>query len=237
MEIRGTQSMAKNSKPSFSGGQLAGPARDLGEEAYNSLKAAIANGTIHAGQRLTEADAAARLAMSRTPIREAIHRLETEGLLTRESRRGLVVTQPDHQMMIELYVMRETLEATAAKLAAQHASDIEIATLRALIEHEPNLHDPQELYALNKRIHNLIYSSAHNRYLLRSLTSMSDTMALLPTMLGDPERAKEAHEEHLVLLAAIEARNSEAAEAAARRHLQAAQRKRLKWMVENFSSQ
>jgi len=210
------------------------PSRDLGIEAYALLKQAIADGSIKAGERLTEADAAARLSMSRTPVREAIHRLETEGLLTHESRRGLIVTRPDHQMIIELYVMREALEGTAARLAAQHASDVEVTALRTLIEKENvHLQDAAARYSLNLQIHRLIYSSAHNRYLVRSLLTLSDTMALLPTMLGDTERAKQAHEEHLELLAAIEARDPLAAESAARKHLRSAQQRRLEWLVDN----
>src|SRR5262249_9247585 len=139
------------------------------------------------------------------------------------------------QMVIELYVMREALEGTAARLAAQHASDVEIKALRSLIEKENvSLQDAQARHALNIQIHRLIYSSAHNRYLVRSLLALSDTLALLPTMLGDTARAKQAHEEHLELLAAIEARDPLAAESAARSHLRAAQQRRLEWLV-NFS--
>lgn len=217
-----------------SGLEGAGSSRDLGLEAYARMKQAIAEGTFRAGERLTEADVASRLTMSRTPVREAIHRLETEGLLSHESRRGLIVTKPDHQMIIELYIMREALEGTAARLAAQHASGVEVTALRGLIERESaKLTDVSALSAINQQIHRLIYSSAHNRYLLRSLSTLADTMTLLPTMLGDHERAKVAHEEHLSLIEAIEARDPDRAEVAARQHLRSAQQRRLEWLMEN----
>jgi DNA-binding GntR family transcriptional regulator len=210
------------------------PALDLGQDAYVRLKEAIRDGTFAAGGRLTELDVAARLRVSRTPVREAMHRLEAEGLLSYEPRRGVTVTRPDHSMVIELYVMREALEGTAAGLAAQHASSIEIAALAELIEGESaHLHDGAELSRINQRIHRLLYFAAHNRYLLRSLSSLADTMTLLPTMLGDIDRAKESHDEHLRLLAALRARDPAAAEEAARIHLRSAHRHRLSWLLRN----
>ena len=83
---------------------------DLGEQAYGRIRAAIREGGLAPGTRLTEAALAQRLGASRTPVRQAIARLEAEGLLTREPHRGLVVTRPDHAQVVELYVMREILE-------------------------------------------------------------------------------------------------------------------------------
>jgi DNA-binding GntR family transcriptional regulator len=210
------------------------PVLDLGQDTYLRLKEAIRDGTFQVGDRLTELDLAARLKVSRTPVREAMHRLEADGLLCYEPRRGVTVTRPDHLMIIELYVMREALEGTAAGLAAQHASAIEVAALAELIEGEgAHLGDGAELSRINQKIHRLIYFAAHNRYLLRSLSSLADTMTLLPTMLGDSERAKEAHQEHLQLLAAIRAKDPAAAESAARLHLRSAQRHRWSWLLHN----
>jgi DNA-binding FadR family transcriptional regulator len=136
-------------------------------------------------------------------------------------------------MISELYVMRQALEGTAARLAAQHASDVEIAALGALIEREAaSLSDAETASVINKKIHRLIYSAAHNRYLLRSLSGLADTMMLLPTMLGDPSRAEQAHQEHITLLRAIESRDPVAAEEAARYHLHAAENSRLQWLME-----
>lgn len=210
------------------------PPVDLGQDTYARLKEAIRDGTFKVGDRLTELDVAARLKVSRTPVREAMHRLEADGLLSYEPRRGVTVTRPDHQMIVELYVMREALEGTAAALAAQHASSIEVAALAELIERESAyLGDCTELSRINQQVHRLLYFAAHNRYLLRSLSALADTMTLLPTMLGDAERAKESHAEHLHLLAAIRGRDPAAAEAAARAHLRSAQRHRVSWLIRN----
>jgi DNA-binding GntR family transcriptional regulator len=226
--------MAKKSTsaPGHRGAQDLG--QDLGQDTYQRLKEAIRDGTFKVGERLTELDLAARLKVSRTPVREAMHRLEADGLLCYEPRRGVTVTRPDHLMIIELYVMREALEGTAAGLAAQHASSIEVAALAELVDSEnAHLGDGAELSRINQKIHRLLYFAAHNRYLLRSLSALADTMTLLPTMLGDLARAKEAHEEHLRLLAAIRAKDTEQAESAARQHLRSAQRHRLSWLLRN----
>jgi DNA-binding GntR family transcriptional regulator len=204
-----------------------------GHEAYARVREAIRDGTLPPGVRLTETDLAARFGVSRTPIRQAIAKLEAEGLLTHEPRRGLSVTRPDHGQMVELYVMREILEGAAARLAAQHASETEIGAMEELVAGEPAIFaDAPKLATVNQRLHGLLYLAAHNRYLLRSLEQLSATMALLPSLLTIGGRAEQAHEEHLVLLAALRARDGEAAEDAAKLHSRAAQRQRLAWLVQ-----
>jgi DNA-binding GntR family transcriptional regulator len=209
-----------------------GGPRDLGQAAYLRIRDAIRVGDLVAGTRITEVELCERLRLSRTPVREAVYKLEAEGLLTHEPRRGLVVTKPDHQMMIELYTMRETLEGTASRLAAQHASAPEIEALEQLIAHEAGvLDDAAAMSQVNDRIHGLICLAAHNRYLLRGLDTVSATVSLLPTLLGDPERAREAHEQHSEIVRMIAARDAEGAERAARAHIVSAGRRRIRQMV------
>ncbi|CAM2178547.1 GntR family transcriptional regulator [Burkholderia cenocepacia] len=209
-------------------------AGDLGAEAYERLKSAIRAGELQAGDRLVEKDITERFGMSRTPVREALKRLEAESLLTYEPRRGLTVTRPTHQMIMELYSMREALEAKAASLAAQHASEIEIAALSSLVNEEAKyFDDPRRLSEINQRFHGMMYLAAHNRFLLRSLQTMNDTMALLPTMLGDVVRAREAHSEHQEIVRHIVARDSSASAMAAEAHIRSAQRRRIQWLVES----
>jgi DNA-binding GntR family transcriptional regulator len=208
------------------------PARDRSESAYARIRAAIREGSLAPGERLTEVDLAARFGVSRTPVRQAIARLEAEGLLTHEARRGLAVTRPDHQQVVELYVMREVLEGAAARLAAQHASETEIAAMAEIVAQEPDAFgDARALTAVNQRLHGLLYLAAHNRYLLRSLEQLAATMSLLPTLLTHGGRAEQAHAEHRAILTAIGGRDGAGAEAAARHHARAAQKHRLAWMV------
>jgi DNA-binding GntR family transcriptional regulator len=210
----------------------ASPTRDLGIEAYRRLKEDIRNGIMKPGARVTEIELSARLQMSRTPVREAVYKLESDGLVTYEPRRGLTITRPDHQMIMELYTMREALEGTAARLAAQHASDVEIEALTGLIESEvAYFSDVEELQNKNRKIHGLICLAAHNRFLTRALDNMEVTMTLLPTLLGDVDRARYAHEEHLAILDAVRNRDPGRAEHAARSHITTSRKLRLEMIL------
>lgn len=208
--------------------ETGGGTRDLALTAYAQLKELIKDGVLVPGLRITESDLSTRLGMSRTPVREAIYRLEGEGLLTHEPRRGLTVTLLDHQMILELYTMREVLEGTAARLAAQHASDTEIEALAELIESEAELLKRGALTSkINGQIHALIYLAAHNRHLMRTLDSLT-VLSLLPTTLGNKARAEEAHTQHIDILDAIRRRDPDAAEKLIRHHIRAARKHRLK---------
>jgi DNA-binding GntR family transcriptional regulator len=204
------------------------PPRDLSMEAYLRIKEKIREGKLRPGARITETELSDELKMSRTPVREAIGRLESDGLIVHEARIGLTVTRPDYQLVMELYTMREALEGTALRLAAQHASDAEVEALCELVAREPGvIKDAKTLSSLNVKFHGLIALAAHNRYLVKSLDTMSATLSLLPTMLGNHERAAAAHEEHVAMVDALRQRDPKAAEEAARAHIRSARRSRL----------
>lgn len=205
-----------------------------GEIAYGRLKEAIQAGELRSGQRIRENEMAGRLEMSRTPVREALRRLESDGLLTFAPYRGMVISELDHQAVMELYSMREVLEGTAAGLAARHASDAEIAVLQDIVDGEVAIaEDPQKVASHNKHFHGALYRAAHNRYLLKTLNVLVDAMALLGmTTMAITGRSETAHAEHLAIVAAIEARDPTAAEAAMRDHIRMAQRARLRLMFE-----
>src|SRR5699024_11063989 len=94
--------------------------------AYNRLLNAIKEGELEPGTRLSEVSLGKTVGVSRSPRRAALSRLESEGLLTNDGNRGLIITRLDHNVVTELYEMRELLEGTAARLAARHASDIDM---------------------------------------------------------------------------------------------------------------
>lgn len=200
------------------------------QHAYHRLRDAIRDGSLKPGQRVMEIEMADWLKVSRTPVRDAIRRLEAEGMLAHEARNGLVVTRLDRQAVMELYVMRETLEGTAARLCARHASDMEVLDLIDLVKAEQELQDdPNALLRHNRRFHEAVHRGAHNRYLEKSLAAVNDSMGLLgqPLMLL-PHRAKAALSEHAEIARAVQKRDPDAAEEAARKHVRAAQRERLK---------
>ncbi len=201
----------------------------LAEQAYQQLLGALREGELKPGSRVRENDVATMLGMSRTPVREALRRLESEGLIRSVAYRGMEVARLDYQEVMELYQMREVLEGTAAGLAARHASDAEIAALQSLLRTESGLDvDAAVLANHNRKLHTAICYAAHNRYLLRSLNSLSDALALLgETTMSVPGRTRLAHDEHSAIVTAIAERDPDAAEAAARTHIRAAQQVRL----------
>ncbi|MCC7486303.1 MAG: GntR family transcriptional regulator [Burkholderiales bacterium] len=201
-----------------------------GEHVYRRLRDAIQRGEFKSGHRVMEIEVAEWLNVSRTPVRDAIRRLESEGMLEHAPRNGLVVTRLDRQAVMELYVMREVLEGTAARLCARHASDMEVQDLVDLVEHERGLEgDYEELARHNRRFHQAVHRGAHNRYLEKSLAAVNDSMVLLGTpLMLLAHRARSAAAEHAKLAEAIERHDPDAAEQAARSHVRAAQRERLK---------
>jgi DNA-binding GntR family transcriptional regulator len=202
----------------------------LGELAYLKLHSAIQAGTFEPGTRMMETEIADWLKMSRTPARDAMRRLENEGLLAHEPRLGLVIATLDHRAVVELYAMREVLEGTAASFAARNASELEVNQLVELVAVEKKLKGKYaELAAHNQRFHRAMHDAAHNRFLLRALTTVRDSMGLLgKSQMTLPHRAAAALKEHEQIVRAIQKRNPSAAEERARAHVRAAQRERLK---------
>jgi DNA-binding GntR family transcriptional regulator len=209
-----------------------------GEQAYQKLQQAIQSGALKPGTRLRENELAEWLGSSRTPVREALNRLQTEGLIVQEPRRGMIIAELDHAMVAELYVMREVLEGTAARLAGRHASDVEIAMLREIADRDKTTHnDPIKLAKNNRLFHDTLYRTAHNRYLLKMVSMLRESMALLgQTTLALPGRSEAAFAEHDAIVAAIERHDESAAEEACRAHIRAAYRVRMKLMFEAFDS-
>ena len=123
------------------------------KDAYQLILRAIDVGTYRPGDRLVESELADRFGVSRTPIREALQRLETQSLLARDGR-SLIVASLDHNQMAELYVVRSELEGLAARLAARHATQEEVRLLRDFVEEDRGrIGDPSALSRTNRRFH------------------------------------------------------------------------------------
>ena len=181
------------------------------------------------GSRLVESELAERFGVSRTPIREALQRLETQSLLTRDGR-SLIVASLDHNQMAELYVVRTELEGLAARLAAQHASIEEINVLQQMIDADrERVSDAAALARSNKRFHKQLHLASHNRFLVQQLDLVYRSMALLATTsLAVEGRGPVALDEHQAIVSAISDRDGSAAHEAVKRHLSEAFVTRLK---------
>jgi DNA-binding GntR family transcriptional regulator len=205
-------------------------------DAYELILAAIDRGAFRPGDRLVESELAERFGMSRTPVREALQRLETQAVVAREGR-SLVVASLDHDQLGELYVVRAELEGLAARLAAQHAAREEVALLMEMVAADRALVDRPELLArANRRFHRQIHLASHNRYLVQQLEMVHRSMALVATTsLAADGRGSEALDEHAAIVRAIDARDGAAADAAIRDHISHAYRTRLRQDAESFA--
>lgn len=206
-------------------------------DAYTLILEAIDMGVYKPGDRLVESELAERFGVSRTPIREALQRLETQSLLARDGR-SLIVASLDHNELAELYVVRAELEGLAASLAARHATDEEIRVLRDMVEDDRQLlGDPPALARANRRFHKLIHLASHNRFLVRQLDLVHRSMALLATTsLAAQGRDADALAEHDAIVSAIANHDSDAADAALRAHISKAFVTRLKLDSEAIDS-
>lgn len=213
------------------------PSRSSGRDAYELLLEGIENGALPAGTRLRETELAQRFALSRTPIREALKRLEQQGLITHEPHQGMAVTSLDYNQIAELYALREVLEGTAARLAAQHASAIEISVLEEMVAADrARIEDAVMLARTNRAFHQQLRDAGRNQYLAQALENLRLSLALLPgTTLGAPGRGASSVEDHAAIVARIAARDPEGAEAAAREHIRNAFKTRIQLLQQRFT--
>ncbi|KMK66910.1 GntR family transcriptional regulator [Puniceibacterium sp. IMCC21224] len=199
------------------------------KDAYALILEAIDVGVYRPGDRLVESDLAERFGVSRTPIREALQRLETQSLLARDGR-SLIVASLDHNQMAELYAVRTELEGLAARLAARHATAEELQVLSDMVvDDHALLGDPQALSRANRRFHKQIHLASHNRYLVQQLDLVHRSMALMATTsLAADGRGEVALAEHQAIVDAIARRDEAAAYRALRDHISVAFVTRLK---------
>ena len=199
------------------------------KDAYSLILSAIDNGTYRPGDRLVESELAERFGVSRTPVREALQRLETQSMLTRDGR-SLIVATLDHNQLAELYTVRTELEALAARLAARQATREEVRVLAQLVVEDYRIiDDPQALSRANRRFHHQIHLASHNRYLVQQLDIVHRTMALMArTSLAAEGRGEKSLAEHQAIVDAIASGDADAAEAALRHHISTAFETRLK---------
>jgi DNA-binding GntR family transcriptional regulator len=206
--------------------------KSQGEVAFSKLMKAIESGVYSPGDRLREVEISDRLSLSRTPVREALRRLEAENIIEHRPRVGAVIRTLGQTEVVELYEIRLVLERTAAELAAKHGTDAEVDRLAALNEDiTANMGDAAKAAAINQKFHRAIYLAARNRFLLDAARALNNALLLLgPTTLADADRIATVVRQHSQIIEAIRAGDIEGAGAAAEAHLQASLRFRLKVM-------
>ena len=201
----------------------------LPERVFIDIRKAIVEGVIAAGAKISEPELARRFGISRAPLREAIARLEACHLVVRRPRFGARVVSLSADDLLELYDLREALEALAARRAAERMTADEIAGLRALLrEHEQTAAVQEGVAYVQKEgdydFHYRIVRGSHHERLVGFLgDDLYHLMRMYRFQLGMVSpRVRQALGEHQQLVDAIERRDGEIAEMLMRRHIRAA---------------
>jgi DNA-binding GntR family transcriptional regulator len=190
---------------------------------YATLREAILDGILPAGERLAELQLAALFNRSRTPVREAILRLESEHLADRSGRRGFVVGGISREEILEVYAVREVIDGLAARLAAQGClpTDLDhLAWLNRRLRKASEQRDYRLMVELNIEFHEAVARASRNALLLQFMRTIHDWVRRFSdTTFSYRGRATESLKEHDALLDALKQRDSDAAERIARAHM------------------
>jgi DNA-binding GntR family transcriptional regulator len=197
--------------------------RPLSEEAYDALRAAILGGRLQPGARIVEADIARQMATSRSPVREAVRKLEHEGLVEYVPRRGTIVVGLSHDDVADAYRLRAHLEAYGARLAATRASEEQLTRLLAMIERMrecASSHDLEGLVAADVEFHRSVCDASGSPRLLQAWETLNPARWTLVSGLRATDLSLEQiAERHWPILAALRSHKPDHAETIIRNHI------------------
>jgi DNA-binding GntR family transcriptional regulator len=202
----------------------AGMLTNLADVVAESLRAAILSGQLKSGERILQDSVSADLGVSRQPVRDALHRLHAEGLVTELPNGRVIVREYSHDDICENYLLRRILESQAARIATVTMSDDEISELelvnqsltRATADRNSNT-----ILNMNDRFHHLIRTGARHRTLDSFISSLWAGYTIA-TPLSVPGRAERSITEHEAIVSALRARDPQAAADAMTDHIDAA---------------
>jgi DNA-binding GntR family transcriptional regulator len=198
---------------------------------YEALKRDILGGRLAPGAPLREEALGRSHQVSRTPVREALSRLESEGLAARHPRSGLVVSDPNLDEIIDLYVLREALEGLAARVAAERRTEVDLARLEMVLRAAQQAMHKGEVdrgQTLGEEFHFLIWRIAGNRPLERAINDVHEAVSRFrPATLSRPGRPQESLREHAQLLEALRKRDPVGAERIAVEHVRQVRNTRI----------
>lgn len=209
----------------------------LRETVCEALRNAIKRGILEPGERLMEVQLAEELGISRTPVREAIRKLEQEGYVIMMPRRGTYVSSVSVKDIKEIFEIRSALETLSAELATMRIEPEELEKLRTLlseIEGHIQRKDIDKIVATDIEFHGLLYQVSRNERLVAIISNLMEQLARFRTLsMSYPGRLQETLAEHREMVEAIAAGDVDAARDAAERHMQQAEETLLKAMRTN----
>jgi len=197
--------------------------KSAGQNIFDLLRRAITSGDISSGSRMVESHIAAIMGVSRTPVREALHKLEREGLLTRQQSGGYTVTGLTRKDIEESFGIRAVLEGYAAKLATVEHTPEDLKPLcRKIDQFEKHLQtdDLEALPKINTELHDMLYSLSRNRSLIKIINDLKDQfLRFRKIILKDKALALASHQDHREMLAMMQRRQAEDVEELVREHI------------------
>lgn len=197
--------------------------KSLGEHVFESLKHSIVRGKISSGEWLVESHIAETLGISRTPVREAIHKLEREGLIERQPRGGFVVQGLNRDDIEETFGIRSVLEGYAARLAAAKHQAQDLRELENKIEEFQIALDNKKMNLLptiNTEFHDLLYNLSKSPKLINIINGLRDQIYRYREMiLKEKQFASTSNQDHKKMLRYIRKRDAEGAERVVREHI------------------
>ena len=203
----------------------------LADQVFERLEADILTGKYARGEVLTELSLCADMGVSRTPIREAAHRLAQEHLVLLTTK-GITVLGVTDKDLVDIYEIRMRLEGMAAALAAEKATDEQIKEMKDALdlqEFYEGKKDPEHIRSMDSRFHDLLYAAADSIVLYDTLMPLhKKTQKFRKSSVENHSRAEASLMEHRAILAAIAARDVKGAEAAMQKHVENAKKHIMK---------
>lgn len=207
--------------------------KPLREIVFEHLREAIIGGNLRPGERLMEMQLAEEMGVSRTPVREAIRKLELEGLVIMVPRRGAYVSDLSIKDVAETYEIRAALEALAAGLAADRITadeSEELERILVLIGQCIASNDLERSIELDEQFHNVLYRASKNDRLVQIINNLREQIQRFrATSLGTPGRLEAVFTEHTKIAEAISDRDAARAEHLAMEHIENAENALLEW--------
>jgi DNA-binding GntR family transcriptional regulator len=201
--------------------------KPLRELVFESLREAIISGLLKPGERMMEIQLAEEMGVSRTPVREAIRKLELEGLVVMIPRKGAYVAGLSLKDIADVFEIRGALEGLAAELAAERITDNELEEMErylVIISEEIEAGDLSRVVETDTDFHSLIYKASRNNRLVQIISNLREQIQRFrTTSLANPGRMKNALEEHRKIVEAISTRDGELARKIAHEHIENAE--------------
>ncbi|MGI6550907.1 MAG: GntR family transcriptional regulator [Syntrophomonadales bacterium] len=209
----------------------------LRELVFEALRDAIIKGILKPGERLMEVQLAEELGVSRTPVREAIRKLELEDLVVMIPRKGAYISGISMKDIADVFEVRAAVEALAAGLAAERITDEELEELERILVKKAEIieaNDLDRLVEIDTQFHECLYQASRNAKLVQIINNLSEQIhRFRSTSLASPGRMKEALEEHRKIVEAISERNIALAQSLAQEHIENAENRMLEAIQKN----